>query len=108
MKKRTLLILSVFCVGVFADQTSQIQLKYPATESQLVTSANINTLTDREFQYLLHKEKMTQDSIIATQTKELAVSEKPEGLYKATAIVSLILSALTTTFATLAFVSGSN
>ncbi len=71
-------------------------------------SLNLDSLSEREFQYLMHIEKMYQDSVLSAQTKALAVSEKPAGLYKATTVISIIFSAISATFLTMSFVHSIN
>lgn len=67
---------------------------------------NLDSLTEREFQYLMHTEKLRQDSLLSVQTKSLSVSEKPDGLYKATTIISIVLSTLSATLLSMSFVNG--
>jgi len=69
-----------------------------------IKSLNLDGLSEKEFQYLIHTEKMYQDSMFSVQAKSLEVSTKPAGLYKTTAIISIILSTISTTFLTLSFI----
>ena len=47
---------------------------------------DLNELTEREFQYVTHRETLCLDSLLHAQPKVLDISERPAGAWKVTGL----------------------
>lgn len=68
---------------------------------QSLKKKNIEIMTEREFQYFIQRDGSCCDSLLKDERTEFHIKESPEGLYRVSTIIGIIISSISITFTTI-------